>query len=149
MNLSNMMSICKFCGCKDDSLKIREKLLVEDAIEKTKDATFWIGDKIMFRGYEGTVIYTEVVQAFPLHGETAIYAKFNDYANILHKGDRVIVRHPRGFFKKCIIRDILFQEEKMKEILVKNESISSPQISYYITEERIDAFLIKFKNNKL
>jgi len=157
-----MISIYRCCGFESNSFErpfLEERIVIEKQSKEEKEKpTFYSGDTVSVYNddiyHHATIIYVEKVMSF-LEGECQhMYARFHNpvaYHDFLKKGSRLISIHPKGVHEKCVVVTILYEEdagekekekEKIKEILVKNESTMSPRMVYSINLEKIDSILI-------
>lgn len=149
-----MKFLCRFCNRSNDTSKT--SLISKKKQDRSKNTQyFYAGNCVQIIKWDtdieyiAVVVYMEIapiVDAYPYGGKNEyIYVRFNDenvYNNILSKGSRLMSIHPRGIFEKCVILNITYCENRIKEILVKNEHLLSSRIPYTITLEKIDCMLI-------
>jgi hypothetical protein len=121
-------------------LKINNRVLVTDRDTKIS--------------FEGTVVYTEFAPiniAFPMGNKTEyIYVQFDDpaaYQTWLKKGSPLIAIKEHGALDKCVVREMIVENGKMKELTVGNElrlikPISLYSKEYKIAPNKIDSMLI-------
>jgi len=127
-------------------LNIRTGLIVNDRVLVTERHT-----NVSF---EGVVVYTEVAPinaAFPNGNSTEyIYVKFDDlsaYQTWLKRGSPLIVMKESRSLDKCVVREIIIEDEKMKELVVANEyrvikPINIFNREYKIGPNEIDSMLV-------
>uniref|UniRef100_A0A6C0B9L5 Uncharacterized protein n=1 Tax=viral metagenome TaxID=1070528 RepID=A0A6C0B9L5_9ZZZZ len=160
-----MKTLYRCCGFENDSFErpILEERIAENQQkqeQEQKSLTFWASDTVLINNnqieYQATIIYTEKVMSF-LEGDTHhMYARLHNplaYHDFLKKGSQLISIHPKGVYEKCFVVTILYEQkedaqenagkkDKIKEILVKNESSISSRMIYSINLEKIDSILI-------
>ena len=156
-----MISIYRCCGFENNSFEkplLEERVIIKKHIEELKKQTFYAGDTVSVYNNEmehpATIIYTEQVMSFLEDESQHMYAELHNveaYYDFLKKGSRLISIHPKGVHEKCVVVTILYEEDavekekekdKIKEILVKNESSMSSRMIYSINLEKIDSILI-------
>lgn len=154
-----MKFLCRFCNRSNDT-ECKTSLIYKPSHNIYKDIKyFYAGNRVQIIKsdtdieYIAVVVYMEIapiIDAYPYGGKNEyIYVRFYDenaYNHILSEGSRLMSIHPRGIFEKCVILNITYYKNTIKEILVKNEHLLSPRIPYTITLEKIDCVLIcKYK----
>jgi hypothetical protein len=104
--------------------------------------------------FEGVVVYTELAPinaAFPTGNKTEyIYVQFDDpsaYQTWLKKGSPLIAIKQHGALDKCVVREMIVENGKMKQLTVGNELRLIPPINLYskeykITPNKIDSMLV-------
>lgn len=154
-----MISIYRCCWFENNSFEkplLEERVIIKKHIEELKKPTFYASDTVSVYNNEmehpATIIYTEQVMSFLEDESQHMYARLHNveaYYDFLKKGSRLISIHPKGFHEKCVVVTILYEEDavekekdKIKEILVKNESSMSSRMIYSINLEKIDSILI-------